>query len=134
MYRFIVAHNHTYDNAIAELKNGYKETHWMWFIFPQFAGLSSSHYGIYYAIKNKYELNKYVANKTLRNHMDECIDVLLNLPTNDAVQIFGSIDAAKLKSSMTLFSHSRYFRIRCNKVLQKFFNGDRCNYTDVLFT
>ncbi len=122
--RFLDAQERTYDQALKEIKQGSKTSHWMWFIFPQVEGLGLSETSRYYAIKNKREAEQYLQHPLLGSRLIEICNALLALQTNDPVKVFGSIDAIKLKSSMTLFSHAAPTTEVCRQVLEKFFNGE----------
>lgn len=122
--RFIEAHDEDYERALKEIKNGRKLTHWMWYIFPQITGLGMSDTARYYEIKSLDEAKAYLNNNLLYAHLIEISNVLLNLNINDPIEIFGDIDALKLKSSMTLFSYISDNEI-FNKVIDKYFNGEK---------
>ena len=118
--RFTEAQSRTYEDALKEIKAGHKVTHWMWWIFPQYKGLGVSDISKYYAIQSRAEARAYWEHPVLGYRLRECMMALLALDTNDAVSVFGEIDAQKLKSCMTLF----YFhggRVLCGDVLEKFF-------------
>ena len=120
--RFIEAQNKYYIIANSELKNGRKESHWMWFIFPQIIGLGKSEISKYYAISNVEEAEQYMENEYLRSNYDSLCKILLKLKENDVTKIFGDIDSLKLHSSLTLFytvSKKEIYK----KVLNKFFEG-----------
>ena len=122
--RFIEAHNDDYTRALNEVKSGRKLTHWMWYIFPQIAGLGMSETAQYYEIKSLDEARAYLNNELLKSHLIEISNALLELYTNDPVEVFGDVDALKLKSSMTLFSYVSDDEI-FNKVIDKYFNGSK---------
>lgn len=122
--RFIDAHNDDYTRALNEVKRGRKLTHWMWYIFPQIAGLGMSETAQYYEIKSLDEARAYLNNELLRSHLIEISNALLELYTNDPVEVFGDVDSLKLKSSMTLFSYISDNEI-FNKVIDKYFNGNK---------
>ncbi len=122
--RFIDAHNDDYTRALNEVKSGRKLTHWMWYIFPQIAGLGMSETAQYYEIKSLDEARAYLNNELLKSHLIEISNALLELYTNDPVEVFGDVDALKLKSSMTLFSYVSDDEI-FNKVIDKYFNGSK---------
>jgi len=122
--RFIDAHNDDYTRALNEVKSGRKLTHWMWYIFPQIAGLGMSETAQYYKIKSLDEARAYLNNELLRSHLIEISSVLLELYTNDPVEVFGDVDSLKLKSSMTLFAYISDKEI-FNKVIDKYFNGNK---------
>ena len=125
--RFRDAHRRDFAQAYAEIQNGYKETHWMWYIFPQIQGLGRSSTAQYYAISDIEEAVEFLSDPYLGDNLRAISKVLLSKSTNDAVDIFGYIDAMKLKSSMTLFhvagemcDENRVFY----DVLTKYFNGE----------
>ena len=122
--RFIDAHNDDYTRALNEVKSGRKLTHWMWYIFPQIAGLGMSETAKYYEIKSLDEARAYLNNELLKDHIIEISNALLELDKTDPVEVFGDVDALKLKSSMTLFSYVSDDEI-FNKVIDKYFNGSK---------
>lgn len=118
--RFVEAQSRSYEQALKEIKAGHKLTHWMWWIFPQYKGLGTSEVSKHYAIQSREEAEEYWNHPVLGARLRECMSALLDLKTNDATEVFGNIDAQKLKSCMTLF----YFhggQDLCGKVLEKFF-------------
>jgi len=120
--RFIKAQETDYAIALAEIRNGRKRSHWMWYIFPQYKGLGFSSTSQYYAIQNKKEAEEYLAHPVLGKRLLEISEVLLELESNDAGKVMGYPDDMKLRSSMTLFylvSDNEVFK----KVLDKFFDG-----------
>lgn len=100
--RFITAQDEVYANVVAELKAGEKRTHWIWFIFPQVAGLSHSPTAQYYALQSKDEVEAYFAHPKLGARLFECTRAVLAIEKS-AQQIFGRPDDLKFRSSMTLF-------------------------------
>ena len=126
--RFINAQDDVYGNVIKELKSGHKETHWMWFIFPQLKGLGRSETANFYGIENINEAIAYTKNNILWNRYLECCDILLNLENLTIYEILGTIDSIKLCSSLTLFYEVLKAPV-LDKLLKKFFNGDKCNLT-----
>ena len=125
--RFRDAHRRDFAQAYAEIQNGYKETHWMWYIFPQIQGLGRSSTAQYYAISDIEEAVEFLSDPYLGDNLRAISKELLGKSTDDAVDIFGYIDAMKLKSSMTLFhvagemcDENRVFY----DVLTKYFNGE----------
>lgn len=94
----------TYDEALAELRRGRKQSHWMWFVFPQIAGLGRSEMSRRYAISGLDEARAYLAHPVLGPRLRECCAALLDLEGADATSVLGGIDAQKLQSSMTLFA------------------------------
>lgn len=123
--RFIEAQEETYKVAVKEIKAGHKVTHWMWFIFPQYKGLGYSNISQFYAIQSRQEARDYWQHPLLGERLKECIEALLSLETNDAVEVFGEVDAQKLKSSMTLFYYHGGMEL-CGEVLDKFFPREFC--------
>lgn len=113
-----------YETALAEIRNGRKESHWIWYIFPQLRGLGHTYNSTYYGISNVAEAKKYLANELLNYHMNTLLNILLDSKECDAAVIFGDLDAVKLRSSMTLFDVVHPNGI-FNKVLDKFFEGKR---------
>ena len=125
--RFRFAHSRDFAQAYAEIQNGYKETHWMWYIFPQIQGLGRSSTAQYYAISDIEEAVEFLSDPYLGDNLCVISKELLSKSTNDAEDIFGYTDAMKLKSSMTLFhvagemcDENRVFY----DVLTKYFNGE----------
>ena len=127
--RFIDAQRRSYDIALAEIKNGRKRSHWMWYIFPQITGLGESETSIYYAIKDIEEATNFLHHKILGSRLIEISTELLRLENNDARSIFGFPDYLKLQSSMTLFSLVDNAHEVFTQVLQKFFDGQQDNNT-----
>jgi uncharacterized protein (DUF1810 family) len=129
LQRFIDAQQSDYAIASAEIKNGRKQSHWMWYIFPQIKGLGFSATSKFYAISNIIEAVEYLGHPVLGSRLVEISNQLLQLDGNDAYKIFGSPDDLKLKSSMTLFATlpktDKVFQL----VLDKFFNGTKDNKT-----
>jgi uncharacterized protein (DUF1810 family) len=102
--RFIDAQAGAFDRALSELRAGRKQSHWMWFIFPQLAGLGRSPIAIFYAIGSIDEARAYLADRTLGPRLREATEAILPWAgKKSAEDIFGSIDATKLRSSLTLF-------------------------------
>ncbi len=102
--RFMQAQQGSYDHALRELKAGHKRTHWMWFIFPQIAGLGSSPMAEKYAIRSAEEAMAYLAEPILGSRLLRCVEAVLAVRNQTAHEIFGSPDDAKFRSSMTLFA------------------------------
>jgi uncharacterized protein (DUF1810 family) len=108
LQRFVDAQDagDTFDTALAELRAGRKRSHWMWFVFPQLAGLGRSEMAQRYAVRDLAEARAYLAHPVLGPRLLECARALTALDTTDPVAVFGGIDAQKLRSSMTLFAHA----------------------------
>ena len=100
--RFMTAQNSCYEQVIGELSIGKKTSHWIWYIFPQIAGLGFSEYSIYFGINNLKEAKAYWSNELLRSRYEQCLQLILD-SSKSSVDILGSIDAKKLQSSITLF-------------------------------
>jgi uncharacterized protein (DUF1810 family) len=129
LVRFVEAQDSggTYATALAELRRGRKTSHWMWFVFPQIAGLGQSPTAVYYGVRGLDEARAYVQHQTLGARLVECADVLSGLDERDPVQVFGGIDAVKLRSSMTLFAHAAAdddTRRHFDAVLDQYFGGE----------
>jgi uncharacterized protein (DUF1810 family) len=124
--RFVSAQDQggTYDRALAELRAGRKQGHWMWFVFPQVAGLGSSPMAQHYAISSLAEARAYVDHPVLGPRLRECCTALLGLPTADPVQVLGHIDALKLRSSMTLFDRAAPDEPGFGQMLDKYYDGE----------
>lgn len=125
LQRFLNAQKKNYFIALSEIKNGKKQSHWMWYIFPQIQGLGFSETSKFYAIKNIREAENFLNHKVLGDRLIEICNELLNLKTDDAHKIFGSPDDLKLHSSMTLFSTLYNTNLVFQKVLDKFFKGEK---------
>ncbi len=126
--RFVKAQEEVYIRALEEIKSGKKRTHWMWFIFPQINGLGLSMTSIFYSIKDAAEAKEYLDHPLLGQRLREISQTLLELDTENPSNVFGSIDAIKLCSCMTLFDVVEPASV-FNKVLIKFFDGKRDNKT-----
>ncbi|MCR5834563.1 MAG: DUF1810 domain-containing protein [Selenomonadaceae bacterium] len=122
--RFTEAHKESFQIALSEIKNGRKESHWMWYIFPQIKELGHSRTAIYYGIKDLNEAKAFLQDEYLGGNLIEISDALLNLEDDNPVKIFGDIDSKKLKSCMTLFAAISEDDSVFRKVLEKFYNGD----------
>jgi uncharacterized protein (DUF1810 family) len=102
--RFVDAQAETYGSALSEIGQGAKRGHWMWFMFPQIAGLGSSAMARHYAIGSLNEARAYLAHPVLGARLRECVAALHRLGDTTAERVFGGIDAVKLRSSLTLFA------------------------------
>jgi uncharacterized protein (DUF1810 family) len=123
--RFVAAQDAggTYQRALAELQAGRKTSHWMWFVFPQIAGLGYSPASRRYAITSLDEARAYLAHPVLGARLAECATILTGLTGRTAEQIFGGIDALKLRSSLTLFMHADPGQPLFRQVLDQYFGG-----------
>jgi uncharacterized protein (DUF1810 family) len=113
----------TYRRAVAELRNGRKASHWMWFIFPQIAGLGHSAMAQAYAISDLAEARAYLAHPVLGPRLIECAEIVAAHQGLSAEQIFGGIDAMKLRSSMTLFGYADPDQEIFKQVIDQYFDG-----------
>ena len=121
--RFLVAQASAYESALEELRRGRKTSHWMWFVFPQIAGLGYSPTARTYAITSLAEARAYLAHPVLGARLTECAEVLAGLHGRTAEQVFGEVDAMKLCSSMTLFLHAAPAEPVFRQVLEQYFSG-----------
>ncbi|HQN04215.1 MAG TPA: DUF1810 domain-containing protein [Anaerolineaceae bacterium] len=121
--RFCQAQETTYESALSEIRSGRKKTHWMWFIFPQYAGLGFSSTSVFYAIKTLDEARAYLAHPVLGSRLEECCQALLALENLTVHEIFGSPDDLKLRSSMTLFAYVAPPGSVFEQVLAKYCDG-----------
>lgn len=123
LQRFLEAQNKLYTTAISELKKGKKETHWMWFVFPQMKGLGKSNISDYYGIKDLDEANRYMQHPILSRNLIEATSLLLEYKKKSAESILGDLNAMKLLSSMTLFSQIDNAHPIFQEVIDTFFFG-----------
>jgi len=123
--RFVEAQRGTYEQACAELRRGRKTGHWMWFIFPQIAGLGMSSISQRYAIGSVGEARAYLAHAVLGARLRAICGIVLEVERRTAEEIFGWPDNAKLRSSMTLFAKATEENAEFVGVLEKYFGGER---------
>jgi uncharacterized protein (DUF1810 family) len=123
--RFVDAQEPVYEQARRELRAGQKESHWMWFIFPQIAGLGQSAMSIHFAIGSLDEAKAYLAHPLLGSRLRECASLTLGVEGRTAGQIFGPVDAMKFRSSMTLFGKAAPEEDVFEKCLEKYFGEAR---------
>lgn len=128
--RFVEAQRGIYKSALAELRRGRKTGHWMWFIFPQIAGLGRSEMSRAYAITSLDEARAYLAHPVLGVRLRECAAALLSVQGRTAQEILGSIDATKLRSSVTLFHRAAPDEPVFAAVLDRYFDGTADAATD----
>ena len=122
--RFIKAQEYNYKIALDEIRKGRKESHWIWYIFPQISGLGYSDMAKYYGINDLEEAKTYIDNVILGDRLIEISNELLKLNVDDLIYVLGDIDTLKVKSCMTLFelvSDNSVF----SEVLEKYYNGER---------
>lgn len=123
--RFLYAQELTYDKALDEVRNGKKESHWMWFIFPQIIGLGVSDTAMLYSISGIGETKLYLEHEILGPRLVEITKEVLSLETDDPVEVFGEVDALKLNSSMTLFDYVSDDENVFKEVIDKFYDGQK---------
>ena len=131
--RFIEPNEEDYEIALKEIKKGHKESHWIWYIYPQLRGLGQSHMSSYYGIKDLNEAKEYLNHPILGKRLIEITKTLLLLDIQNPIKIFGYIDAVKVKSCMTLFYLASQNKLFLN-VLEKFYNGRFCEKTIQILT
>ena len=130
--RFLDAQRLSYSAALTEIRNGRKQSHWMWYIFPQIAGLGFSSTAQYYAIRDISEARAYLQDPILRSRLLEISQALLEQSGHDAEAILGWPDNLKLRSSMTLFLHADPSIPVFQKVLDKYYGGLEDEHTVAL--
>jgi len=123
LVRFLEAQNQMYMTALSEIKKGRKESHWMWFIFPQVKGLGTSENARYFGINGLEEAARYLDHPVLGKHLIEITTALLEINKKSALQILGTPDDLKLRSCMTLFAALENSSPVFAQVLDKFFEG-----------
>ena len=127
--RFVKAQNQIYQNVVNELKAGRKQGHWIWFIFPQAAGLGRSAASRRYAIQSKAKALAILNHPILGDRLRECARILLAQEGKSAHTIFSSPDDLKLRSCMTLFAEISEPGSEFTKVLDHYYDGNRCLFT-----
>jgi uncharacterized protein (DUF1810 family) len=130
--RFVVAQERVYDAVVAELRRGRKSGHWMWFIFPQIAGLGRTDVSRFFAIASLDEARAYLAHPVLGARLRECCEAILATSGRTAEEILGPTDAMKLRSSITLFHRAAPDEPIFGQVLDRFFGGTADAATDAL--
>ena len=132
LQRFVDAQDRggIYEQALAELRDGHKRSHWMWFVFPQIAGLGYSEKARHYGIASLDEARGYLAHPVLGPRLKECARALLDIGSTDAEAVLGPVDARKLRSSMTLFSRAAPDEPLFRQVLDRYFGGRADSATD----
>ena len=121
--RFVKAQRGTYEQALGELRAGHKRTHWMWFIFPQIAGLGSSFRAQRYAIASLEEARTYLTHPLLGDRLRACTDAVNGVTGRTANAVFGSPDDMKFQSSMTLFGRADPSEARFREALARYYDG-----------
>jgi uncharacterized protein (DUF1810 family) len=130
LQRFVTAQDGVYEQALAELRRGRKQSHWMWFVFPQIAGLGRSPTAQRYAIRNLDEARAYLQHPVLGPRLKESARALTGLKGTDADAVLGPVDALKLRSSMTLFARADPDEPVFRQVLDRYFGGEADPATD----
>lgn len=128
--RFVAAQAGVYEDALAELRRGRKTGHWMWFVFPQVAGLGRSPNAVHYALGSLAEARAYLAHPILGPRLRECSAAVLATEGRTAEEILGPIDARKLRSSMTLFHRADPDEPVFAAVIERFYGGHADDRTD----
>ena len=123
LHRFIEAQDPVMDTVLRELGQGRKQTHWMWFVFPQLKGLGSSEMAKRYAISSLAEARAFLLHPILGPRLTQCVQTLLMHPRASAIDIFGELDSLKLRSCLTLFYLSAPDEALFETALHRFFNG-----------
>jgi uncharacterized protein (DUF1810 family) len=127
--RFIEAQSRVIEQVRAELRQGSKRGHWMWFIFPQIRGLGSSPTAVHFAIASREEAAAYLKHPVLGPRLVECTRLVLGVKGRTSEQMFGEIDSMKFRSSMTLFAEVTLKETVFQEALQKYFDGEADNMT-----
>jgi uncharacterized protein (DUF1810 family) len=127
--RFLQAQEDDYEQALAEIKGGRKRTHWMWYIFPQFDGLALSSTSKFYSIKSVEEAKAYLAHPVLGRRLLECSEAVVSVEGRSALKILGSPDDMKLRSCATLFASVSSAGCIFDRILDKFYKGQRDDKT-----
>lgn len=127
--RFLQAQSYQYETALKEIQNGRKQSHWMWYIFPQLRGLGQSSMAWEYGIADLDEAKEYLAHSILGVRLLEICNAAINTSSDNAMEVFGFPDNLKLKSSMTLFEAADPQQAIFGQILMKFFNGERDSAT-----
>lgn len=127
--RYTQMHQKDFERAFSEIKSGEKQSHWMWYIFPQIHSLGRSTMSVYYSIKSLEEAKAFLNDEYLGGNLISICNALLELDSNNATRIFGNPDDKKLKSCMTLFMHAADDNSVFELVLNKFFDGRQDNTT-----
>jgi uncharacterized protein (DUF1810 family) len=123
--RFVAAQEHDYAGALSEIRAGRKRSHWMWYVFPQYTGLGYSEMSQRYAIKSLAEARAYLDHPVLGPRLVACAEAALSVVGRTATEVFGSPDDVKLKSSATLFAAVSPAVSVFERLLDKYFAGDR---------
>lgn len=134
LQRFLKAQDPVLAEVVAELRSGRKRTHWMWFIFPQVAGLGFSPTSQFYAIGSVEEARAYLDHPVLGRRLRQCVAFLLAGESSSAFTVFGQPDTMKFQSSLTLFAGISEPESVFDQALEKFYKGERCQVTQAFLT
>ena len=124
LQRFVDAQEASFTSALAELKQGRKRGHWIWFVFPQLKGLGHSANSEFYGISGLAETATYLKHPVLGPRLIECVQAVNSVERRSATEIFGEVDAMKFRSSLTLFAKAASSEPVFTQALQKYFNGE----------
>lgn len=127
--RFVDAQRDFYDQALREIARGRKQSHWIWFVFPQMAGLGRSRVSQKFAIRSLEEARAYLAHPVLGPRLRECVATLQDLPMSEPTVVFGSLDARKVCSSLTLFTHADPADGLFSAALERWYKGQEDSRT-----
>lgn len=123
--RFVDAQRDCYDQALREIARGKKQNHWIWFVFPQMAGLGRSRVSQKFAIRSLDEARTYLDHPILGPRLRECIIALQDLPMSDPDVVFGPLDARKVRSSLTLFAQADPADVLFSAALERWYKGEK---------
>jgi uncharacterized protein (DUF1810 family) len=123
--RFVDAQRDTYLAALSEIRKGRKQTHWIWYIFPQVGGLGRSGMAQRFSIRSLGEAQAYLAHPVLGRRLQECVTALQDLPMSDPEAVFGALDAVKVRSSLTLFAEADPEQRLFSAALDRWYKGAR---------
>jgi len=129
LQRFVDAQSGVYETALAELKQGRKQTHWIWFVLPQLRGLGNSHHAQFYGVRGKAEAVAYLAHPLLGPRLIECVRAINQHTSQSAESILGPVDAVKSRSCLTLFEAVSPETPEFSAALRLFFGDTRCSKT-----
>ena len=132
--RFVSAQEGIYEGALAQIRRGRKTGHWMWFIFPQLRGLGHSDMSIRYALGSLDEAQAYLEHPVLGPRLRECVAALQDVIGKSAEEVFGTVDAQKLRSSLTLFEATNITHAMFDAALVRWFAGQRDQRTIALLS
>jgi uncharacterized protein (DUF1810 family) len=132
LQRFVDAQSGVHESALAELNQGHKQTHWIWFVLPQLRGLGNSHHAQFYGISRKAEAAAYLAHPLLGPRLIECVRAISHHVGKSTESILGPVDALKFRSCLTLFEAVAPETPEFSAALRQFYGGTRCPKTMAL--